>query len=200
MHTQKDILSATQTFIRNELGKETTGHDYFHIERVVKLAKKIAIKENADIFFVELAAWLHDLGDHKLHNGIDRSEELIVSFLKELSVDDDIIFKIVEIVSQVSFSKGKNAETLEAKIVQDADRLDAIGAIGLARVFAFGGSKHRQIYNPAKPESTSVQHFYDKLLKLKDGMHTETAKLIAAERHAYLEDFLHRFYNEWDGN
>ena len=196
---KKKILVATKKFIQNQFAGESTGHDYFHIERVVKNVKLISAKENAHPFLTELAAWLHDLGDPKLHNGTDKSEELITQFLREQDADASTISSIIEIVSQVSFSKGKTAQTIEAKIVQDADRLDAIGAIGLARVFAFGGSRNREIYNPEEPKDTSIQHFYDKLLKLKDLMHTDTAKAIALQRHQFMETFLQRFYKEWDG-
>lgn len=195
-----EILQKTQEFIYEGFTGEGTGHDYFHIERVVKVAKRIAREENANLFLVELAAWLHDVGDYKLHGGIDKSAELISEFLSELSVSQEIISKTIEIVSQVSFSKGKLAESLEAQIVQDADRLDAIGAIGLARVFAYGGSKEREIWNPENPEMTTIQHFYDKLLKLKDLMNTNSARKIAEERHQYLEEFLDRFYLEWEGD
>ena len=193
------VLISTQKFIQNQFSGETTGHDFYHIERVVKMARKIAAEENADLFLVELAAWLHDVGDYKLNDGIDKSQELISEFLIELNLPQEIISKTIEIVSQVSFSKGNSPATVEAKIVQDADRLDAIGAIGIARCFAYGGSKHREIYNPENPNETSIQHFYDKLLKLKDLMNTETAKKIAEERHQFLEEFLERFYKEWEG-
>lgn len=193
------ILKSTENFIKNQFTGEGTGHDFFHIERVVKVARKIASEENADLFLVELAAWLHDVGDYKLNDGIDKSEELISKFLNELNLPQEIISKTIKIVSQVSFSKGKTAETLEAQIVQDADRLDAIGAIGLARVFAYGGSKHREIWNPENPDETSIQHFYDKLLKLKDLMNTHSARKIAEERHLFMEEFLKKFYNEWEG-
>lgn len=195
-----EILQKTQEFIYNEFTGEGTGHDYFHIERVVKVAKRIAREENADLFLVELAAWLHDVGDYKLNDGVDKSAELISEFLSKLNVPQEIISKTIEIVSQVSFSKGKTAESLEAQIVQDADRLDAIGAIGLARVFAYGGSKEREIWNPENPEMTTIQHFYDKLLKLKDLMNTNSARKIAEERHDFLEKFLERFYKEWEGD
>lgn len=194
-----EILQKTQEFIYKDFKGEATGHDYFHIERVVKVAKRIAREENADLFLVELAAWLHDVGDYKLNDGIDKSEELISEFLTGLNVAQEIIFKAIEIVSQVSFSKGKEAKSLEAQIVQDADRLDAIGAIGIARVFAYGGSKEREIWNPENPEMTTIQHFHDKLLKLKNLMNTNSAKKIAKERHNYLEEFLTRFYKEWEG-
>lgn len=193
-----EILQKTQEFIYKGFTGEGTGHDYFHIERVVKVAKRIAREESANLFLVELAAWLHDVGDHKLNGGVDKSEEMISEFLIGLNVPQEIISKTIEIVSQVSFSKGKVAESLEAQIVQDADRLDAIGAIGLARVFAYGGSKEREIWNPENPEMTTIQHFYDKLLKLKDLMNTNSARKIAEERHQYLEEFLDRFYKEWD--
>lgn len=197
---QLQILEKTKEYIQNEFSGEGTGHDYFHVERVVKTAKRIALKENADLFLVELAAWLHDVGDYKLNGGVDKSQEMIAELLKGMDVPREIISKTIEIVSQVSFSKGKSAESLEAEIVQDADRLDAIGAIGLARVFAYGGSKQREIYNPHNPAETTIQHFYDKLLKLKNLMNTNSAKKIAEERHQYLENFLERFYKEWEGN
>ena len=195
---QKEILDSAQIFIKNQFSGETTGHDYYHIKRVVKLAKQIGKEENADLFLVELAAWLHDVGDYKLHEGMDKSEELISEFLFELNLPQETISQILEIISQVSFSKGNLSTSLEAKIVQDADRLDALGAIGIARTFAYGGSKKREIWNPENPEETSIQHFYDKLLKLKDLMNTNSAKKIAEERHQFLEEFLERFYEEWE--
>ncbi|MGE9313463.1 HD domain-containing protein [Niabella sp. CJ426] len=195
---QQAILEAVRTYVYQEFSGEGTGHDFFHLERVVKTALRLARQEDADLFMTELAAWLHDVGDHKLNNGVDRSEEQITAILSKLKTPDEMIREVIEIVSQVSFSKGKKAESLEAKIVQDADRLDAIGAIGLARVFAFGGSKQREIYNPKNPDQTTIQHFYDKLLKLKDLMNTAAAQQIALERHVYLESFLERFYKEWN--
>lgn len=194
------ILTTTQNHIKQQFSGETTGHDFYHIERVVKMARRIAKEENADLFLVELSAWLHDVGDYKLNNGIDKSEELISEFLNGLNVPREIISKTIEIVSQVSFSKGNVPTSLEAKIVQDADRLDAIGAVGIARCFAYGGNKQREIYNPENPDETSIQHFYDKLLKLKDLMNTDSARRIAVERHQFLEEFLERFYKEWEGN
>lgn len=194
---RKEILKSAQELIKNQFSGETTGHDYYHIERVVKTANRIAQEENADLFLVELSAWLHDLGDYKLHNGVDRAAELISGFLLLQGLGSETIKKVLEIVSQVSFSKGNAPTTLEAKIVQDADRLDALGAIGLARTFAYGGSKQREIYNPESPEETSIQHFYDKLLKLKGLMNTDAAKKLAEERHLFLEQFLERFFAEW---
>jgi len=197
--TQAQIVAAVQQIIHQKFSGEGTGHDYFHIERVVKNALHIARKENADLFLTELSAWLHDVGDYKLNGGVDKSEEQITEILNTLGVSQKTIHAVINIVSQVSFSKGKMAESIEAKIVQDADRLDALGAIGLARTFAFGGSRHREIYNPANPAETSIQHFYDKLLTLKNRMNTAWGKAMAEERHAYLENFLDQFYKEWNG-
>lgn len=194
----KDILIKAQQYIKETFLKEGTGHDYYHIERVVINARKILQTEQADSFIVELAAWLHDLGDHKLHNGVDKSDELISAFLKSLIVEQSVIDQIIKIVSQVSFSKGNKPSSIEAEIVQDADRLDAIGAIGIARCFAYGGSKNRILYSPdeKEKENSSIQHFYDKLFKLKDLMNTESAKLIAAKRHSFMKEYITEFYRE----
>ena len=193
-----EILAETQAYIKKTFLDEGTGHDYFHIERVVTNAKKILETENADPFLVELAAWTHDVGDYKLHNGVDKSNELITEFLQTLQVEQETIDKVLEIVSQVSFSKGNTPTTIEAKIVQDADRLDAIGAVGIARCFAYGGSVHNVLYNPYdnSKDASSVQHFYDKLFKLKDLMNTETAIKIANKRHQFMENFIEEFYQE----
>lgn len=195
---KEDILIKTQEYIKETLLNDGTGHDYYHIERVVINARTILQTEQADSFIVELAAWLHDLGDHKLHNGIDKSEELIGTFLRSLAIEQSIIDRVVEIVSQVSFSKGNRPSSIEAEIVQDADRLDAIGAIGIARCFAYGGSKNRILYSPdeKEKENSSIQHFYDKLFKLKDLMNTESAKLIATKRHSFMEEYIAEFYRE----
>ena len=193
-----EILAETQAYIKKTFLDEGTGHDYFHIERVVTNAKKILETENADPFLVELAAWTHDVGDYKLHDGVDKSNELISEFLQTLQVEQETIDKVLEIVSQVSFSKGNTPTTIEAKIVQDADRLDAIRAVGIARCFAYGGSVGNILYNPYdnSKDASSVQHFYDKLFKLKDLMNTETAKKIALRRHEYMESFIEEFYQE----
>lgn len=192
------ILKAAENHIKQLFSGEGTGHDYFHIERVVVNSKKIAENENSDLFLVELAARLHDLGDYKLNDGKDRSEEQITEFLKTQNADSELISKMVEIVSQVSFSKGEKAVSIEAQIVQDADRLDAMGAIGIARCFAYGGKKEREIWNPENPADTSLQHFYDKLLKSKELMNTQTGRKMAEERHQFLEEFLKRFLDEWN--
>lgn len=197
MDKQK-VLINTYAFVKKEFLGEGTGHDYFHLKRVVENALKIGKAENANLFLVELSAWLHDVGDYKLHDGVDRSEELVKEFLLTQNLSDELIDKVNEIISQVSFSKGNSVTSLEAKVVQDADRLDALGAIGIARAFAYGGSRGRELWNPDQPDSTTVQHFYDKLLKLKDLMNTDTAKVIAEKRHRFLEEFLDQFYEEWE--
>ncbi len=195
---KKDILAQTQAYIKKTFLDEGTGHDYFHIERVVTNAKKILETEDADPFLVELAAWTHDIGDYKLHDGVDKSEKLIRAFLESIQVEEETIVRILEIVSQVSFSKGNKPTTIEAEIVQDADRLDAIGAVGIARCFAYGGSVGSILYNPYdnSKDASSVQHFYDKLFRLKDLMNTKTAKQIAEKRHLYMENFIQEFYQE----
>ena len=197
MDKQK-VLINTYAFVKKEFLGEGTGHDYFHLKRVVENALKIGKAENANLFLVELSAWLHDVGDYKLHDGVDRSEELVKEFLLTQNLSGELIDKVNEIISQVSFSKANPVTSLEAKVVQDADRLDALGAIGVARAFAYGGSKGRELWNPNQPNSTTIQHFYDKLLKLKDLMNTETAKVMAEKRHRFLEEFLDQFYEEWE--
>lgn len=193
-----DLIKKAEEFVRKSFEKDASGHDFFHIQRVVLNAKKICRTEQADEQLVMLAAWLHDVGDYKLHNGIDRSEELITGLLKKENADNLIIEKVVKIVSEVSFSKGNKPGSIEAKIVQDADRLDAIGAIGIARCFAYGGSSGNLIYNPdnLSKNSSSIQHFYDKLLILKNLMNTETARSIAEKRHQFMELYLEEFYSE----
>lgn len=195
---KKDILIKAQEYIKEAFLAESTGHDYYHTERVVTNTRKILETEQADNFLVELAAWLHDVGDYKLHDGIDKSEELITIFLNSITVDQPTIDNIIEIVSQVSFSKGNKPSSVEAMIVQDADRLDAIGAVGIARCFAYGGSKARILYSPddKEKEASSIQHFYDKLFKLKDMMHTQTAKIMAKRRHLFMEHYINEFYRE----
>ncbi len=195
---KKEIINQVQQYIRQTFLEEGTGHDYFHIERVVTNAKRIVAEENADEFLVELAAWVHDIGDYKLHNGVDRAEELITELLQSLGLDTELIDQVNEIVSQVSFSKGNKPTSIEAEIVQDADRLDAIGAVGIARCFAYGGSTGNLLFNPEdqRKDASSVQHFYDKLFKLKELMNTKTAKQMAEERHAYMEGFIAQFYQE----
>lgn len=209
---QQNIISQTADFIRKELCKDSSGHDWHHIERVWKLSQYIAEHENADHFIVALSALLHDLEDYKL---ADTHASLIKTrnWLHSQQVEADTIEKICHIIHGISFKGALVSEVdmpLEGKIVQDADRLDAIGAIGIARAFAYGGFKSRSMYDPAiKPvqhqsfddyknnNGTTINHFYEKLLLLKDRMHTRTAKHLAEQKHQVMVNFLENFYQEW---
>lgn len=211
----KSILTMTEQFVRNELGEDATGHDWFHIERVRRNALYICKTENkGDAFIIEMAALLHDISDEKLNESAEQGDEKLSAFLKSVDMAEEIKHHIKSIIDSISFKGGRimELESTEAKIVQDADRLDAIGAIGIARAFAYGGKKGQQIFDPGlifrekmtteeyrKGKSTSINHFYEKLLKLKDLMNTETAKLMAEERHHTMELFLEQFYKEWNG-
>ena len=210
------IITKTAEFAKSKLSGEGTGHDWWHVYRVWSNAKYIAKIEKADSFVVELSALLHDIADWKFNNGDeDIGAKIAREWLEPLNVNKEIIDHVCSIISASSF-KGAGVEnkikTLEGKILQDADRLDAIGAIGIARTFAYGGSKHRELYNPEiKPElhttpeqyknnkSPTLNHFYEKLLLLKDLMHTETAKKLAEERHVFMLEYLERFLKEWEG-
>lgn len=193
---------------------DTTGHDWWHVWRVWNLAMHIAEKEGADMLTVELAALLHDMDDHKIAGADAKNFPNARKVLSRLDIDEKIVEEVIGIIKEVSF-KGANVDTtptsMEVCIVQDADRLDAIGAIGVARAFAYGGSKNRPIYNPNEKsvqhnsfeeykssEGSTLNHFYEKLLLLKDRLNTNTAKAIAVERHKYLEQFVERFLNEWN--
>ena len=209
----EEQINKTESFIRNLLEGEGSGHDWWHIHRVRNNALTIAKKYDTKLFILEMAALLHDIADHKFHDG-DESIGLkkAQDWLLSINVPQNTIKDILEIMSQISFSSGQTPTSIEGKIVQDADRLDAIGAIGIARTFAYGGYKRREIYNPDIPptkeqtleeykKSTepTINHFYDKLLHLKDLMNTSEAKEIAKKRHRYMQDFLREFYAEWDG-
>lgn len=212
--TQKAIIAATATYVEELLSGEGSGHDWWHIYRVWQNAKSIAAYEAADMFTVELAALLHDIGDHKFHNGDETvGPRMAREWLEKQNIEEQTIIHVCSIIKDLSF-KGANTTsampTIEGCIVQDADRLDAIGAIGIARTFAYGGHKNRELYNPkikpvlhdsfeAYKSSTAptINHFYEKLLLLKDRMHTETARKLAMQRHEYMEGFLAQFYAEW---
>ncbi|RKQ13961.1 HD domain-containing protein [Oceanobacillus bengalensis] len=195
--TENNQLTRIKLYIEELFRKDASGHDFEHMKRVAKLAKEIAIDEGADVFITEAAAWLHDVGDYKLFDDPDRALQELSSFLQSLSLTDREINDIENIITKISFSKGNIPETLEGKIVQDADRIDAIGAIGIARTFAFGGAAGQLIYHE-KNKNTSIQHFYDKLLTLAELMHTEKGREIAKERHHFMEEFLEQFFTEWD--
>ncbi len=208
-------IKMAEDFVKRTLLHDSTGHDWYHIERVRKNALYIAEKENkGDRFIIEMAALLHDIPDEKLNSTKEAGERKLNEFLDELQLDNQIRNQIVEIIDSISFKGGNGAKlpSLEAEFVQDADRLDAIGAIGIARTFAFGGKKGQALYDPEisirdkmteeeyrKGKSSSVHHFYEKLLKLKDRINTETAMKMAEERHQFMEKFLEEFYNEWNG-
>lgn len=210
---QKEILNKIKLSVFNLLKDEGTGHDYFHIERVVNNTKKIIAHEKCDKFHATLLAYLHDVGDYKLHNGVDKTQEVVKDILAPLIQDDNYIQQVIEDIHLIGYKGGLNekSDKIEVQIVQDADRIDAIGAIGIARSFAYGGKKERLLYDPSfKPENfknvedyknskaPTIQHFYDKLLKLKDQMNTKTGKSIAEERHLFMEAFLAQFYSEWN--
>lgn len=218
MPTNKIVLEKTRAFVEEKLKGEGSGHDWWHIIRVVNNAKAIAQQEGGDAFVIELAALLHDIADWKFHDGDSTVGPRVTrEWLQKLKVESVVIERVAYIVEHISFKGGKNPhrmQTLEGKIVQDADRLDAIGAIGVARAFAFGGAAGREIYNPSVPPKQydsfesfknavttnhTVNHFYEKLLLLKDKMNTATGRQKAQERHAFMEKYLQQFYAEWEG-
>ncbi|MEQ9310688.1 MAG: HD domain-containing protein [Balneolaceae bacterium] len=210
-----NILSITEVFVKDRLEGDS-GHDWWHIHRVRNTALTIAKEEKADLFVVELAALLHDIADHKFHDGDeDIGPNTARIWLNSLKISDSVINHICEIIADLSFKGADVAtpmKTLEGKIVQDADRLDAMGAIGVARAFSYGGFRNRELYNPEIPPTLhstfeaykkdkghTLNHFYEKLFLLKDRMNTDSAKKIAENRHHFMEVFVQRFLNEWDG-
>jgi len=211
----KNHITLTINFVKEKLEGAEAGHDWFHIERVWKISKKIAEKEGGNLEVIELSALLHDIADPKFHNG-DETLALKISqnFLEEIHVEDELIEQVLFVIKNISFKNRAEAPEnppLELQIVQDADRLDAIGAIGIARTFNFGGFKNNLMYHPEikpnlgmnkeeykKSKGTTINHFYEKLLLLKDLMNTETAKKIASERHDFMLQFLDEFYKEWN--
>jgi uncharacterized protein len=214
--TDAEIVEKTRAYIEEKFKNEGSGHDWWHLYRVWNLSKTIAKKENANTVVVELGALLHDIADFKFHNGdLTAGPRAARAWLGSIGADNKLIDQVCYIVENVSFKgagEENKMESLEGKIVQDADRLDAIGAMGISRVFAYGGHKGRAIHDPGinpilhdtfeqykESNSTAINHFYEKLLLLKDRMNTETGKKVAEHRHAYMEDFLKEFYEEWEG-
>ena len=210
------IIQKTIDYVKATLAEAEGGHDWWHIERVWKLSKTIAQKEEVDLFIVELGALLHDIADSKFHDGDETlGPKKAQAFLNDLGVDQASIIHVVQIIENISFKGGKEKQAFkspELDVVQDADRLDAIGAIGIARAFNYGGHKGRELYNPniapnldmTKEEyknstAPSLNHFYEKLLLLRDRMNTSTGKLMAEHRHQFLEQYLEEFYQEWNG-
>jgi len=211
---EQAIIHDAIEFVREQFRDDFSGHDYYHTERVYRLALQIAQAEGGDLFVVSLAALLHDVDDRKLSPETHATKGKALAFMSGHDLPEDIIQAVVEIIKHLSFA-GDGADvpdTLEGQIVQDADRLDAIGAIGIARAFAYGGSHHRPMHDPdeaprlsmtreeyAAGRSTSINHFYEKLLRLKDRMNTAEGKRMAQERHRFMEQYLEKFFAEWDG-
>ena len=195
------MISKAIEFAGQIFAGDGSGHDFDHTMRVYRMALRIAEDEGADLSVVALAALLHDVDDKKLSPETYERKDRAVGFLRACRADEQMIERIVGIISQISFSAGNGRpDTLEGCCVQDADRLDAIGAIGIGRAFAFGGSRGRRMHDPKGGDRAStIQHFYDKLLLLKDRMNTETGKKLALERDAFMHAFLDQFYAEWDG-
>lgn len=210
------LIQNTITFVKEQLKNAEGGHDWFHIERVYKNTLAIAKTEDCDLLVCQLGALLHDIADSKFHNGDEEiGPKKARKFLESHDVTEKIIQQVILIIENISFKGGnfqKTFNSIELQIVQDADRLDAIGAIGITRTFNYGGFKNRTIYNPEiKPNLTmskeeyknskapTINHFYEKLLLLKDKMNTESGKKIALKRHEFMETFLEQFSEEWEG-
>lgn len=211
-----NLIQTTANWVKTKLAGEGSGHDWWHIYRVWQTAKTIGQAEKANLLVVELAALLHDIADYKLHGGDEElGGKVAREWLEAQAADPKVINQVVHIVDHISFKGGAEAnkiQSLEGRVVQDADRLDSLGAIGIARCFTYGGHKGREIYNPEikpkvnmnkeeykKNSGPSLNHFYEKLLKLKDLMNTTTGQKLAAGRHQYLEAYLEQFYAEWEG-
>lgn len=190
-------MKAVKKYVKQLFSNDVTGHDYHHMKRVANVAREIAKQENANEFICELGGWLHDVGDYKLFADPKKAIDQMEQFLRSIKLTNKEIQLVDRAIQDVSFSKGKIPITLEGKIVQDADRLDAIGAIGIARTFAYGGANNQLIYHDNQNKNTSIQHFYDKLLIIKDQLNTDYAKKIASERHQFMKLFLEQFYKEW---
>ena len=214
--SHEEIISKTEDFVKKTLYNAEGGHDWFHVERVFKNATKIASSEDVDTFVVALGALLHDIADSKFHNGDETVGPRIArKFLQKQQVKEEVIQHVEDIIKWISFKGGNEEQQFsspELNVVQDADRLDALGAIGIARTFNYGGHKGRPLFDPnIKPNlnmskeeykassAPTLNHFYEKLFLLKDRMNTETGKKMAVERHKFMEDFVNQFYKEWNG-
>jgi uncharacterized protein len=212
--SNEEIINCTIGYVKKELQGAEGGHDWWHVERVWTNAKLIAQHEDVNIFIAELAALLHDIADGKFYDGDENvGPQKAKQFLENLYIDNEITNHVENIIRNISFKGGNFRNSFyspELAVVQDADRLDAIGAIGIARAFNYGGFKNREIYNPTIPpnlqmnkeaykksNAPTINHFYEKLLLLKDKMNTETGKNLAIERHRFMEVFLEQFYKEW---
>ncbi len=216
LNTQQEaIIQKTKEFVQKTLEKAESGHDYWHIQRVLKASITIAQNEGADMYIVQMGALLHDIADSKFHNGDETvGPKVAKDFLLQENVDEQTIDHIVKIIENISFKNtfsGQKFTSKELEIIQDADRLDAIGAIGIARAFIYGGHKNNLMYDPdfvidenmtkeqyKKGSTATINHFYEKLLKLKDLMNTKTGKKLAEDRHNFMLLFLEQFYKEWE--
>lgn len=213
--TEAHVLQATENFVREILENAEKGHDWWHIQRVVGLARLISAEEPVDHFTVELGALLHDIADSKFHGGNeDLGPNISSNFLKSQEVPEPVIIHVAQIIRNISFKGGNHKvefHSPELSVIQDADRLDAMGAIGIARAFHYGGFKNREIYNPQitpnlhmdketyhRSEAPTLNHFYEKLLLLKDRMQTPTGRRLAEQRHEFMHQFLLQFYKEWE--
>lgn len=216
MKIKENQIDKTIAFVKQQLANAEGGHDWFHIERVYNNALTIAKHENVNVFVVKLGALLHDIADSKFHNGDEAiGPKIAESFMRSIAIENHVIEHVINIIKNISFAGGKNPQSFkspELDVVQDADRLDAIGAIGIARTFNYGGFKNRPLFDPSiKPNlemtkaeykastAPTINHFYEKLLLLKDKMNTKTGLQMAKERHAYMEQFLAQFHAEWNG-
>lgn len=212
--SKKSSLERTESYVRETLLGAEAGHDWNHIARVRRLSRQIGEAEGADLFVVEMAALLHDISDHKFNGGDEEAGPRLANELMiRLSVDEDERQHVVHIIRNVSFKGGREEQTfssLELDVVQDADRLDAMGAVGIARAFHYGGFKNRPLYDPSVPleqavskeaymasATPTINHFYEKLFLLKDRMNTATGRRLAEARHRFMEDFVRRFMEEW---
>jgi len=216
MREESKVIQATKAFVQSELKDAEGGHDWFHIERVYKNALLLARDEEVNLEIVSLGALLHDIADSKFHQGNENvGPQTARKFLESLHVQDFVIEHVVKIIENISFKGGNIKQEFtspELDVIQDADRLDAMGAIGIARTFNYGGFKNRKIYDPSiapklnmskeeykKGENPTINHFYEKLLLLKEKMNTVTGKKLAQKRHEFMEHFLEQFYTEWEG-
>lgn len=213
MNKETIILQAS-AYARQELESDSSGHDWWHIVRVACTARRLAEEEQADLFVCELAALLHDVADEKLNSSAEEGMSKVRDWLEDHDVDEDTAGRVLEIIATISYKGGHNrpVTTKEAQIVQDADRLDALGAIGIARTFAYAGWKGHRMYDPERPlrtevtyeeyrkgEASAIHHFYEKLFKLADLMNTDSGRRWAKSRHRFMEQYLEQFYHEWNG-
>lgn len=212
MHTQQDLIGRAEQFVQAELAHDSSGHDWWHIHRVRQLAVRIAAEEGADVFICELAALLHDVADAKLNPDKESGMAKVAHWLAANEADFSTSEQILRIISNLSYNGGHNPpmNTLEGRIVQDADRLDAMGAIGIARAFAYSGWKGHLMHDPERAPretmseaeyrnhpSTAINHFHEKLLRLKELMNTKHGKSLALQRHQVMTEFLQQFHKEW---